>query len=99
MGDTVTIEGSARNAKLGAMIHGDETSYFIDGLDEWPDELDGQQLRVTGRIITRDDLPVFEEQPGDLPKTGIPVPAGTTDAARTRRLLANASWELINPSP
>lgn len=97
--ETVTMEGHAANAKLGAMLRTEGGSLYIDGLDSWPEALNNRDVRVTGRIITRDDLPLVVNEPGGEMKAGVPVEPGMGDAARSRKLITDAKWELIEPSP
>ena len=60
---------------------------------------DGTRLRVSGTVIRRSDLPVFIEEPGDLPSAGMPMPKGTDlEKARIRYLLQEATWEVIEGS-
>jgi hypothetical protein len=54
LGQTVTLEGRAADAKLGALLEGDGRDIWIDGLDHWPEELytgdgKGKRLRVAAR--------------------------------------------------
>ena len=37
VGQTVTLEGKAANAKLGAILKGKQGTIWIDGLDSWPE--------------------------------------------------------------
>jgi hypothetical protein len=78
VGKTVTLEGTAANAKLGAQLLGKGGAIWIDGLHAWPEGFypgrgAGKRLRVTGTVIRKDDLPVFVGRPGELPK-GDPGP-------------------------
>jgi hypothetical protein len=98
VGQTVTLEGRAADAKQGALLVGEKGAVWIDGLDAWPAGYyrggdDGVRLRVTGKVISRDDVPVVVQRPGELPMQGIPV-ASEEEAKRQRRryLLAEAKW-------
>lgn len=78
IGQTVTLEGTAANVKLGAFLQGRDGEIWIDGLDSWPEGFysggdQGKRLRVIGMVIKKDDLPVFVQKPGELPREGIPV--------------------------
>lgn len=101
LGRRVTLAGIALDAKSGALLRGDGAEIWIDGLDAWPPGyyLGGQQgrrVRVTGTVITRADLPIFVDEPGALPNSGIPVPPGTDlEQAAKRYLLQGATWELL----
>jgi hypothetical protein len=101
LGKNVTLEGTAANAKLGALLEGDRGAIWIDGLDRWPDGFylgqgKAKHLRVRGTVIKRDDLPVFVQKPGELPKAGIPVQSeGELEKAKSRFLLQNAKWTVL----
>jgi hypothetical protein len=92
----VTLTGTARDAKLGAMLILDNgKALAVDGLDAWPVELHGKRVVVTGVLEERVDLPAFESRPGEPQRTGIPVPpGGDVDAARRHTVIANARFEL-----
>lgn len=98
LGQTVTIEGTACNAKLGAMLKGDGPDIWIDGLDAWPPELylghgQGKRVMVTGTVTERYDLPIFVQEQGRLPKSGMPVAPGTNlEEASKRFLLRDPKW-------
>ena len=103
LGRTLTLEGLAADAKLGALLLSDEgDSVWIEGLDAWPEGFyrgadQGKRVRVTGTVILRDDLPVFVETPGEPARAGVPVESeAELDAARRRYLLANARWEAVD---
>src|SRR5262245_58909581 len=77
IGKSITLEGTAANTKLGAVLLGESGEIWIDGLDAWPDGFylggdRGKRLRVTGTVIERHDLPVFIQKEGELPRQGIP---------------------------
>ncbi len=97
IGQLVTVEGTAEDAKLGALLVGDTGTIWIDGLDYWPAEARGKRLQVTGKVIERSDLPVFVHQEGEPEMQGMPVPAGTElETARRRFLLAEARWKVLS---
>lgn len=94
LSQSVTLEGVARDAKLGAFLQLDHGgAVWIDGLHAFPPAVRGKRLRVTGTLIERSDLPVLVERPGEPHMQGIPVPAGTdVEKARQRLLLRGATW-------
>jgi hypothetical protein len=95
LGNIVTLEGTAWDAKLGALLRTEEGDIWIDGLASWPGDLHGKKVRVGGRVILKKDLPVFIRKPGQPEKTGMPVREGTDlEKASTRYLLADANWKL-----
>lgn len=105
LGQRVTVEGIAANAKLGAMLRmSHDQIIWIDGLETWPSGLyrrgqAGIRLRVSGTVIKRSDRPVFIEEPSDLPRAGIPMPKGTDlEKAAIRYLLQDATWEAVEGS-
>jgi len=96
LGQTVTVEGEAQDAKLGALLETSQGTVWIDGMHSWPHGIMGQRVRVTGRVIERGDLPVFVRRKGEPEMQGMPVPAGTDlDAASRRFLLADAQWQRV----
>lgn len=100
-GKQVTLEGTPANAKLGALLVGQDDQVWIDGLEEWPREVfgedgKGKRLRVTGTVVIRQDLPAYVQKPGEPPKTGIPVQEESQlKTASTRVLLKDATWSPV----
>jgi hypothetical protein len=98
VGKRVTVEGTAANAKMGALLETDRGHVWIDGLDSWPSDYypgpgKGRRLRVTGIVVEHDDLPVFVPKPGEPIMQGIPIePDADIGRARRRYLLQNATW-------
>jgi len=102
VGKVVTLEGRAANAFLGAELLGDGAAVWIDGMDRWPEELMrgeaiGVRIRVTGKVIRRDDVPVVTEPTSHgVPVHGVPVKSEEeAGKARRRYLLAEAKWTLL----
>lgn len=101
LGQQVTLEGKAVNAKLGAELQGDGFSIWLADVDSWPDGFyqggdEGSQVRVTGTVIEAFDLPVFVPSPDEPLVQGIPMPEGTDlKKASHRYLLKDPTWELI----
>ena len=101
LGKSITLEGKALNAKMGALLKGDDFSIWINELAEWPQGYyrggdEGKRVKVRGIVIEKYDLPVFIPKKGDLPRAGMPVPEGTDLKEASRRyLLENAEWEPI----
>jgi hypothetical protein len=101
LGKTVAVEGTAVNAKLGALLLVPCGSIWIAGLDSWPSGFhrggrDGKRVRVTGIVRIRADMPVFTSRPGEPQRAGIPVPPGTDlDEARRRFVLEGARWSAV----
>jgi hypothetical protein len=103
VGQTVTVEGRALEAKLGPLLAGDGPDLWIDGLSAWPEGFyrggeEGARVRVTGTVIERSDLPVFIEDGSGPARAGMPAAPGTDLAdARKRHLLTGATWILLDP--
>jgi hypothetical protein len=101
VGQTVTLEGTAADAKLGALLQGKQAAIWIDGVDSWPEGIysggdQGKRLRVTGTVIKKDDLPVFVQKPGEPPRSGIPVTSEQElEKAKWRYLLKDAKWTVL----
>lgn len=101
LGKTLTLEGTAANAKLGALLLGKDNAIWIDGLQSWPKGFyqggdHGKRLRVTGTVIKRDDMPVFVEKPGEPPQAGMPVKSeAELEKAKWRYVLKDAKWTVL----
>jgi hypothetical protein len=102
LGKTITLEGNAGNAHLGALLLGDRDEIWINGLDAWPDGFytggdKGKRLRVTGTVIKRADMPVFLVKPGEsATQAGIPVHSEEElQKAKGRYLLKDAKWTVL----
>jgi hypothetical protein len=101
VGQTVTVEGTAANAKLGAFLLGKQESIWIEGLDAWPEGFysggdQGKRVRVMGTVIRKDDVPVFVQKPGVPLPQGIPVASEEErEKAKWRYLLKDARWSVL----
>lgn len=97
----ITVEGTAVDAKLGALLIGDGPDIWIDNLDAWPTGFylsgrQGKKLRVTGLVIEKDDLPVFVPKETESPKAGIPVDKESDlEKMKKRFLLKDAKWIVL----
>lgn len=50
----VTITGTAKDAKAGAVvITSDNQVYYLDKLDAWNKDVVGKQVRVTGKVVVK----------------------------------------------
>jgi len=93
--ETRSIEGTAQNAKAGAVLVTAEGNVWVD-LEAWPDDLIGRKLRVEGRMISRSDLPVVIVTPGAPIAAGVPIEEGQDPVrAGTRQVLSEATWTLL----
>ena len=96
IGQPVTLEGIAEARKLGAALRGDGFDVWIDRLSDWPRELVGRKVRVSGVLEERHDLPVYIQKRGEPVAAGIPVPEGTDLQKASRRyVIRDAKWSLI----
>src|SRR5262245_34325866 len=102
VGKTITLEGTAVDAKLGALLVEGDHAIWIDGLDHWPRDLigadgKGKRVRVTGLVIEKADLPAFVSKEGEPPKSGVPVESSKQlESASRRLLLKDAKWTAID---
>ena len=95
LGQVITVEGTAVNAKLGALVDTGSETLWIDGMHSWPEAAWDKRVKVTGRLIERSDLPVFVQKEGEPMMQGMPVPAGTDIEKASRRfLLSEVQWAI-----
>ena len=89
------ILGVAENRKGGAVLIADNTTYWIDSLYSWNDEVVGKQIKVWGELMIRDDNPVFLDN-GNLVSQGIPVETEEELKAQANRLwILNMRFEPV----
>ncbi len=71
---------------------------WIDDLRNWPNEMWGKSVSVTGVVIGRYDLTVFIPSRRNRGIQGIPIPKGTDlHNASHRYLLKDTTWKLQWP--
>jgi hypothetical protein len=71
---------------------------FPDHNRQWPDDVRGRTVRVTGTLDVRHDQPVFIPDSGPSIQ-GIPMPAGTDlYKASARSVIENARWVAVEPA-
>ena len=93
LGKSIEVEGKALTAKLGAFVQTSDQQLWVEGLDEWPSELEGKLVKVSGTLSEKSDLPVFIPRKGEPIVSGIPVDEGTDLMNASRRLvLSKATW-------
>lgn len=81
------IEGTARNAKGGAVIVGaDGSPIYITGLDAWPAGFEGKRVRAMGTLNSRKRIP--------SPVIG-PDGAVSAGAEGDQTVLDQAQWSLL----
>lgn len=84
-GATETRVGIARNGKAGAALVIDDVPVYVIGVDEWPDDVVGARVAVTGKVRTRQGLPPVP--PSEPQVAGIVGPY---------RVIEDASWRLAD---
>lgn len=58
IGQEVTIDGTARDAKGGAVVLTDDNiPIYIEGLDSWPPSIDGSRISVSGVLKKEKYIP------------------------------------------
>ena len=50
VGQRLTVEGTARNGKAGAVVMVEGEPLYLEGLAAWPAGLEGGSVRVTGTL-------------------------------------------------
>ena len=69
-GTLITVTGTARNAKMGAVVVTDNGPYYLQGMQEWSEEFNGKQVSVAGTLgsakLAPDPVPTAkgEQNPG-----------------------------------
>jgi len=85
LGQTVTIHGTAYDARAGAIVElEDRTPIYIAGMESWDPKVQGKGIEVTG---------LLKERPAKTPK----VPPGGAQVhglAGATFVLENATWKL-----
>lgn len=88
VGDEVTVQGMAGNAKLGAVVMtSDREPVYIAGLDEWDDALNRKTVAVTGRLAQESLSPEPQVGPNGEQSTGM---------VGECYVLHDATWQLSN---
>ncbi len=104
VGQRLTVRGEAHNAKMGALVQGEDFTIWVDLPDQyWPTgmyhgEDKGEVVEVTGLVVQRNDVPVFIPEHGEPIRQGVPVPPDTDlQEAQKRYILENVEWKLVEP--
>ncbi len=84
-GEVVTVVGVAHNAKLSAIVVNERRSLYCIELDEWPDEVLGQTVEVTGRLEVTDQYAATVNEKGEISQ-------GTSGGDT---LLREVTWTLV----
>jgi hypothetical protein len=62
-----TVSGKAYNAKAGAVLMIDEnTPVYIEGMEEWDDDLIGKSVKLTGVFIDEQVYPQANSEKDDI---------------------------------
>ena len=85
LGKRVTFVGEAANAKLSAMVHTKAMMLYCIEMPDWPDEVHGKQVRVTGVLARTDQFKAKVAKDGAISQ-------GT---AGGDELLRDVTWELV----
>jgi len=85
LGKRVTFVGEAANAKLSAMVHTKAMMLYCIEMPDWPDEVAGKQVRVTGVLERTDQFKAKVAKDGAISQ-------GT---AGGDVLLRDVKWELV----
>jgi len=90
-----SYEGTAQNAKMGAVLIGEDGVRHWVALDAWPDAVVGKKIQLDAVPVVRYDLPVATVGPNGEQSAGVVVEPGQTaeDAAR-RVVLTDPVWKL-----
>jgi len=60
-----TVSGKAYNAKAGAVLMIDEdTPVYIEGMDEWDDDMVGKKVKLTGVLRPKQIYPEVDTEGG-----------------------------------
>ncbi len=86
LGKRVTFVGEAANAKLSAMVHTKAMMLYCIEIPDWPDEVHGKQVRVTGVLARTDQFKAEVAKDGSISQ-------GT---AGGDELLRDVTWELAD---
>jgi hypothetical protein len=90
----VSYEGTAHNAKLGAvLVDADGVRHWVE-LDSWPDNVLGKKVVLEATPVVRYDLPVVAAAGAEV-SAGVPIESGqTADEAARREVLTALIWKL-----
>lgn len=85
VGETVTIRGTACDARAGAMLLlEDETPVYVAGLGSWDDALSGCEVDVTGTLTLA---------PSRIPR--VPPGGEQVHGVGERFVIEDASWAAV----
>ena len=89
-----SYEGIAQNARMGAVLIGEDGARHWVDLDAWPDSVVGKKVQLDAVPVIRYDLPVATVGPNGEQSAGVPIEPGQTaeDAAR-REVLTDPIWK------
>lgn len=84
LGEELSVEGTARDAALGALVECDDgTSYYVEG-HEWDEQTSGKRVVVTGTLECKPIGPPTRNAAGEIQH----------GADGNQDVLANPTWRL-----
>lgn len=86
VGQSLTLEGTAANARLGAVITEGSNTVLVGSMDSWPEEALGHKLRVTGRLTVKQVEAIAPN----------PAPEGVENSAEPVYYLEGPNWTRID---
>lgn len=82
-----TIRGTAENMKVGAVVLTENRVYYIDGLTNWEDSIDGKRVIVSGILETLKIEPNIDED-------SLLIQTDATSFEFEKYVLKKAKWKL-----
>lgn len=85
-GQVVTLEGTAFDAKGGAVVKLEDGSvFYVEGVESWPDEALRKKVSVTGKLVEKKIIPDPVNE-GGLYSAGAEGP---------QDVLESATWKVV----
>jgi hypothetical protein len=81
----ITIEGTAHDAKAGAVLVTDRGAIYIQKLESWPADIRGRRVRARGFILQKKMIPAPVNERGEL----------VQGAVGDQLVLCDATWAAI----
>jgi|GEM_PF-3275776 len=83
---TITVTGTALNAKAGAVVRTADGSYYIRDLSAWPDSLYNKQVEVQGTLTIIDhSKDSLQDEDGEY----------TQSMRGLQRIIEHAEWKAL----
>lgn len=88
-GERATVEGTAADAKLGAVVMNEAgVPVFVGGLESWPTDVHGKRVRATGLLVKKELGPPPAVADDGAVSAGMAGPAW---------VLEGADWAVLEP--